>query len=230
VASLLTFFSGFGLGTMTGIVHLLNNVFKGGLVGSKASWPVVLKFGVPAIAGSFAGAKLLMSLGDTTVLYQYHLGNHKCEVTPLKLTISLLLIFFSLFEVVPALKKVRFSNNKIYAGGLLTGFFGGLSGNQGALRSAFLLRSGLSKEGFIATGIMIALLVDLTRIPVYFSRFSKTEVLRENVLLLSFAVLFAFLGAYFGNRVLKKVTYESVQGIVTVMIILLSLALAAGLL
>lgn len=37
-------------------------------------------------------------------------------------------------------------------GGLLSGFFGGLSGNQGALRSAFLLKAGLSKEAFIATG------------------------------------------------------------------------------
>jgi acyl-CoA reductase-like NAD-dependent aldehyde dehydrogenase len=38
-------------------------------------------------------------------------------------------------------------------GGLLSGFFGGLSGHQGALRSVFLLRAGLTKESFIATGV-----------------------------------------------------------------------------
>ena len=33
-----------------------------------------------------------------------------------------------------------------------SGFFGGLSGMQGALRSAFLARAGLSKEAFVASG------------------------------------------------------------------------------
>lgn len=56
VASGLTLFSGFGLGTVllpafalflpvpaaiaaTAVVHLLNNLFKGGLVGRNADWP-----------------------------------------------------------------------------------------------------------------------------------------------------------------------------------------------
>ena len=43
------------------------------------------------------------------------------------------------------------------AGGLLSGFLGGLSGHQGALRSAFLIKCGLSKEVFIASGVVIAL-------------------------------------------------------------------------
>ncbi len=38
----------------------------------------------------------------------------------------------------------------------MTGFFGGLSGMQGAMRSAFLAKSGLGKEAFIATGAVIA--------------------------------------------------------------------------
>lgn len=42
----------------------------------------------------------------------------------------------------------------------------GLYGNQGALRSAFLLRGGLSKESLIATVILIACIADYTRITV----------------------------------------------------------------
>lgn len=38
---------------------------------------------------------------------------------------------------------------------------------QGALRSAFLARAGLSKEVFIATGVVIAVLIDFSRIGIY---------------------------------------------------------------
>jgi hypothetical protein len=46
-------------------------------------------------------------------------------------------------------------------GGILSGFFGGLSGIQGAIRSAFLVKSGLKKEAYIATGVVIACFVDI---------------------------------------------------------------------
>ena len=68
LASTLTFFSGFGLGTLltpvfalffpiqtaiaaTAIVHLASNLFKVGLVGRDADWTVVARFGLPAAAG-----------------------------------------------------------------------------------------------------------------------------------------------------------------------------------
>lgn len=73
LASALTLFSGFGLGTllmpvvalffplelaiaMTAMVHLANNLFKIGLLGRKAEGSVLLKFGLPAIAAAFVGA------------------------------------------------------------------------------------------------------------------------------------------------------------------------------
>lgn len=48
-------------------------------------------------------------------------------------------------------------------GRLVSGFFGGLSGNQGAFRASFLLGVGLTKESFIATGVVPACLVDASR-------------------------------------------------------------------
>ena len=77
VASGLTLFSGFGLGTllmpvfalfvslelavaMTAVVHLANNLFKVGLLGRRAEWGVVLRFGLPAVAAAFAGALVLV--------------------------------------------------------------------------------------------------------------------------------------------------------------------------
>jgi uncharacterized membrane protein YfcA len=244
LASLLTFFSGFGLGTiltpvlviffpvdvaiaLSGIVHLLNNLFKITITGKQVNWKTGLKFGLPAIIGAFAGAELLMLLPGTTILYSYSIGQKIFHIAPMKLIISILMIVFALFEVVPYLKNIQFKEDKLYIGGLISGFFGGLSGNQGALRSAFLLRCGLTKEGFIATGIMIACLVDFTRLSVYFSRFVKVD-LQQNSLLLTVAVLSAFAGAYFGSMALKKITMRFIQWTVTIMIFILAAALGLG--
>jgi len=241
----LTLFSGFGLGTLllpffalffpldmaialTAIVHLLNNLFKLVLLGRKADRAVVLRFGIPAVIASFAGAKGLLWLSDMNPLFHYALGGRAFSVMPLKVVISLLMIVFALFEIVPRLARLYFDRRYLVLGGILSGFFGGLSGHQGALRSAFLLRAGLSPEGFIATGVVIACLVDFARVPVYTLHFSAAD-LRTSGLLLVVAVLAAFLGAFIGNRLVKKVTMRYVQIVVAVMLFAIAIGLGAGL-
>ena len=51
--------------------------------------------------------------------------------------------------------------------GFGSGFFGGVAGNQGGLRSAALTAFGLSPLGFVATATATGLLVDAARTPVY---------------------------------------------------------------
>jgi uncharacterized membrane protein YfcA len=131
-------------------------------------------------------------------------------------------------EVVPFFKNVQVGQYKLIFGGIVSGFFGGLSGHQGALRSAFLIKSNLSKEAFIATGIVIACMVDFSRLGVYITRFLDTG-LEDNLALVIAATVSAFAGAYLGNRLLKKVTLRSVQIMVTIMIFILAIALALGL-
>ena len=245
IASLLTFFSGFGLGTiltpvlviffpveiaiaLTGIVHLLNNFFKIALVGKNINWRVGVRFGAMAVVGAFLGAKLLLYLSGDTSLYSYTIHDKIFSITAVKLIISILMIAFALFESIQALSKIQFSENKLFAGGIISGFFGGLSGNQGALRSMFLIRCGLSKEGFIATGVLIACAVDLTRLSVYFSRLGSINI-QDNLVVLITAIASAFTGAYLGSKLIKKVTLHFVQLTVTVMIILLAIGLGTGL-
>ncbi len=244
--SLLTFFSGFGLGTiltpvfaiffpidlsiaLTGVVHFLNNLFKLALVGFKADKTVVIRFGIPAFFASLVGAYLLLQISDFSPVYTYAIGNREYAITPVKLIISILLIFFALTEVIPYFKNVQFGRDKLILGGLLSGFFGGLSGNQGALRSAFLIKSGLSKEAFIATGVVVACIIDFSRLGVYMTRFSRSG-LQENLTVVIAATLSAFVGAFLGSRLLKKVTFEMVQVTVTVMLVILSIAIGLGVL
>lgn len=245
IVSVLTFFSGFGLGTllmpvfaiffpvdmaiaMTGVVHLLNNLFKFLLVGRKADWKVILRFGIPAITGAFTGAWVLLRMTSVSPLFQYSMGGKIFFITLVKLMVAVLLVFFILMEILPRFRSLQFGKDKMIIGGLLSGFFGGLSGIQGALRSAFLVKAGLSKEAFIATGVVIACLVDLSRLSVYFNRFISIGM-QENSTLLIVATAAAFAGALLGNLLLKKITFSVVQKVVTVMLFLIAVALGMGL-
>ena len=241
----LTFFSGFGLGTilapvfalffpidiaiaLTGVVLFSNNMFKIILVGKKTDKAVLLRFGLPAIVASFAGAWLLLKITVLPTLVEYELWGRDFAITPVKPIIGSILIIFSLLEISPRFQKVQFGKDKLIFGGILSGFFGGLSGIQGAIRSAFLIKSGLSKEAYIATGVVIASLVDFTRLSVYASRFTAGN-LQENLPLLISATLAAIVGAYLGKKILKKVTLRSIQLLVAIMLIFISLALILGL-
>ncbi len=244
LTSLLTFFSGFGVGTiltpvfmiffpldaaiaLTGIVHLLNNIFKISLLGNKANWKIALKFGLPAIIAALGGAAVLVYFANANPLYTYELWGHTCEVSTFKIIIAVLMFVFALYDQIPSLRDSKFASNNIILGGIISGFFGGLSGHQGALRSAFLMRVGLSKEAFLATGIVIACVVDVGRISVYLTRLTSVNIM-ENLDVLCTAIGAAFVGAVAGKLLLKKVTYGLIQWTVTVMLILLSVLLGIG--
>jgi uncharacterized membrane protein YfcA len=244
-AAILTFFSGFGLGTiltpvfmiffpadlavaLTGVVHFFNNIFKLFLVGKKADRKVLFSFGVPAVLAAILGSWLLLNISDLKPVFSYEISGNTFEVSPMKFTISILLICFAIIDLVPYFNKLQFSRSKLPLGGTLSGFFGGLSGNQGALRSAFLIKAGLSKESFIATAVVVSTFVDFTRLTVYATRFSKAG-LEENLLLVFIATLSAIAGAFLGNKLLKKVTLKFIQILVAIMLILISIALGAGL-
>lgn len=119
-------------------------------------------------------------------------------------------------------------------GGVLSGFFGGLSGHQGALRSAFLAKTGISTPVFVGTNAVIGLLVDLVRITVYgvmvFSPASETPMAgREGIMILT-GIVAACAGVLLGRRVMHKVTMVRVQVLTGVGLVGIVLGLGSGLL
>jgi len=214
--------------TQTALVHFANNLFKLGIFGRRADWKVVLLFGAPAFLASFAGATALLWLSDLEPLHSYHLFGRLFTIHPVKLLISLLIAGFSALELWPAYERLSISRKYIPAGGLLSGFFGGLSGNQGAFRSAFLIKSGLSKEAFIGTGVVIACLVDTSRLTIYSGLLGSPEV-RDNFSLIAAATLAAFTGAFLASRWVKKVTIRTLQVAVAAMLFLIAILLGLGL-
>lgn len=241
----LTLFSGFGLGTvlmpviavffpvsvavaLTAVVHCLNNFFKLVLLGKFADRKVVLAFGIPALLAAIAGAEVLLRMGEMPAFFVYHWAGREFQVTALKVAIAILMIIFSLLEILPRFKNLQFDRKYLALGGVISGFFGGLSGHQGALRSAFLISCGLSKESFIATGAVIAFWVDVSRILVYIPNLFGGGVAREQLFLLSVTTAAAFGGTSLGNRFLKKVTIHFVQVLVSVTLFVLAVFLALG--
>ena len=243
-ASGLTLFSGFGLGTilvpvmaiffpieaavaMTALVHFANNLFKLALFARATDWKVALRFGLPAFAASFAGATLLLWLSGLPAVAGYTLAGHAMAVTPVKLIVGGLIGIFSLLELTRGLKGRGMPPGLLPLGGVLSGFFGGLSGHQGAFRSVFLLRLGLTKKTFVATGVVIACLVDVSRLSIYAGHLHAPDV-AANLGLLGAATACAFLGAFLGARLLGKMTIKALHQLVGGMLLVLAALLCAG--
>ena len=245
----LTLFSGFGLGTVlmpafalffpvqvavaaTAVVHLANNLFKTALVGRKADWSVVAKFALPGAAAAVLGAILLTLFASLPPVTSYELGGKTHEIALIELVVGLLIVGFAFLDLLPRFENLAFDRKYLPIGGLLSGFFGGLSGIQGALRSAFLIKIGLEKESFIGTGTVAAVIVDVARLLVYGLSFYTTKfapVSPDVSGLVLAATLAAFVGSFVGTRLMKKVTLRTIQIIVGVMLIVVGVGMASGL-
>jgi hypothetical protein len=178
--------------------------------------------------GALAGAWLLTRFADIPPLATYTLGPERHDVTVVKLAIAILMSVFALFELVPRLERIRFDRRHLAVGGLLSGFFGGLSGHQGALRSAFLVNVGLGKEAFIGTSVVSAVIVDVVRLLVYGAALHGSLPLDVRRLVIA-ATAAAFVGSFLGARLLGTVTMRSVRAIVGALLLVVAVALGAGL-
>ena len=244
--SILTFFSGFGLGTLmlpvmalffpvdlaviaTAIVHLANNLFKFGLVYKHIHFHTLWRFGLPAIVSAFFGAYLLRLTGQLPTIADYTLYGKIFSISALKVVIGLVMISFAVIELSKRFSKWQVSQNYLPVGGIISGFFGGLSGHQGAFRAAFLAKAGLTKEQFVGTSNAIAILIDISRLSIYFTGFYLlTNELKDPVIYV--AIIAAFLGTIIGQRLMKKVTLTFIQRTVAILLITMGTLLIAGIL
>lgn len=219
-AAALALLSGFGLGTiltpafaffydvktavfLVAVVHLLNNLLKLGLFWKSVDWNILKRFGVLAVIGAFVGA----------------FGQVYLQSEWLRWFLGFVLIMLGIKEWVPERYQFKFPKAIDPIGGFFSGLLGGLVGNQGAIRSAFLLSYKISKETFIATGVVLACLIDLTRIPVYWASYAQVfSGAWKNIL---FLIGITFAGTFFGKTMLKHVSLEHfrkfVAGVIVVM-------------
>lgn len=243
VASLISFYSGFGLGTvlmpifaiffslpiaigLTAIVHLFHNLIKAGILWKWIHWKVGFQFGGVAIISASIGAWLLQKLTIFTPIKTYSFMNIEGEITILHMLIGLLIIFFATIETFP---QINLKVKNLYLGGVLSGFFGGLSGHQGALRSLFLVHLNLRKEAFIGTSALISTAVDLIRILIYGLSFRNLlEGVKPYFLMTGIAG--ALFGILVGLAFLQEITIQLIRKLIAFLLYILGVLLIIGIL
>jgi hypothetical protein len=246
----LTLFSGFGLGTLlmpafalffpvpaaiaaTAVIHLGNNLFAALLVGRRASWPVVARFALPGAAAALAGAALLTVFAKMPPIWSYQLGGRTHDIALIGLVIGALITGFACLDLLPRFRALTVDPKYLPLGGVLSGFVGGLSGLQGALRSAFLIKTGLDKDQYIGTSTVSAVIIDAARLLVYGLSFyagGLGRIAPEMHRLIFAATLSAFAGSFLGTRLMKSITLAAVRIMVGVMLIVVGAGIACGLL
>ena len=242
LASFATFFSGFGLGTLllpvfalffeieiailaTALVHFTTGIFKFLLTMKSIDFSILLRFGITAGVGSYIGSLIISYIGQDVIFYDYNAFNHVFKVELFNFIIGILMIIFALIELMPSLKRKSFDEKWLPLGGFISGFFGGISGHQGALRSAFLSKTEIEKHVFIATSVSIALLIDLVRVSSYF-QISNYEILPW--IMIAVGVFFALCGTFFGKRYFDKKQNVNIRLLVSVFLFLIGAAMLLG--
>lgn len=246
LGSVLTFFSGFGLGTVllpafcaffpieiaifaTAIVHFFNSLFKVIFVYKGINYSLLLKFAPIAVIFAFIGSGTLGLLESFNRDFSYDFSIFKNSITPVKIVVGLTMIGFAFIEFFYKKKSFEVTPTRLFIGGALSGFFGGLSGHQGAFRSMFLSKANVTKEEFVATSSAIGFLIDISRLTMYLTSLSilkSSEVITNPTLLIS--IFIAFLGSYTGSKLLIKTTIQSIQKTVAVFLLVFGVLICLG--
>ncbi len=219
IAGIVAAISGFGIGSLltpllslvygtktavaiVAIPHMIATTLRFWLIRKNLDMKIFLRFG---LASSFGG---LIGAGINVFLTAKWLG----------LVLGALLI---LAGCINFLKNTPRLQGPALLGGVLSGLFGGLVGNQGGIRAAALLNFDLSKEAFIAVSTASALLVDGARLPVYLW-FQGKAIFAETPLLLLLSVAVVF-GTFAGMKILKKINAALFKRLLSSLLIALGL-------
>ena len=217
-AAALTVPAGFGLATMVtpvvflwlepheavavvAIVHGAHNAWKLKLLRERVDFDAVRRFGWAMVLGALIGAVL----------------NTMVEPDPLLLIVGVALIALPLLSVTERWTHFRLPDAEDRIGGFGSGFFGGLTGHQGALRAMFLQKRLPDKSEYAATAAVLALVVDLTRIPVYVA-LEGWAILDAGWLIVGL-VFSAILGVRLGKRLLEKWKSDTIRNGILVAIV-----------
>jgi uncharacterized membrane protein YfcA len=224
-SAILTLVTGFGLGTiltptfaivfevkiailLVAFVHFLNNLLKFVLFWKHVDLAIVRRFGVMSLIGALMGAILQVYLYSDVV----------------KIILGIVLVGLGLSEMTTPLQKFRLPQKFDAIGGFLSGLLGGVVGNQGAIRSAYLLNYAIPKETFVATATLISLIIDVTRIPVYL--LLSSETLPSVGWHWFFVVGVTFLGTLVGKRLITVLSLQSFKKVIAVFVLVVGIGYA----
>lgn len=171
-------------------------------------WPTFRQFGIASALGGLLGAFLQPVLGSGA----------------LTLVLAALLLLAGGSELLRRPVPLPPTPFWRLAGGMLSGVFGGLVGNQGGIRSAALLGFQLQTKALVATATASALLVDAARVPIYVV--ARGEVLEATLSLWLAGTAGVVAGTFLGVPVLGRVPPKLYRQIVGFLLVALGISLA----
>jgi len=222
-ASFIGTISGFGLSTimlptlllffpfaqvvlLVSIIHWVHGGLNTLLFREGINWHLFAYFGIPGMITTVLGARLL--------------GIESKQLLPL---LGLFLIVYSLLLFLAP--KFQLPHNRLMCvvGGSLSGFFAGIFGMRGTVRSMFLTAFNLPKVVYLATTSIISFSVDSTRLLVYvFEGINLNESLWWGMF---FFVPASFIGAYTGRYFVHKIPTKYFRTIIAVFLLLVGVRL-----
>jgi uncharacterized membrane protein YfcA len=205
IGSLLTPLVALRLGTplavaVVAIPHAAATVLRAWRLRRAVDWPLFRRFGVWSAAGGLAGALLFARLGGPA----------------LTRILGALLVLTAVSSLTNWAARVRLPAWGAWTLGLLSGFFGGVVGNQGGLRAGALLGLGLAPAAFVATSTMAGVVVDAVRGPIYVARAGAAVLGAWPVVLVATAG--ALVGTFLGERALLGLSPERFRRIVAALV------------
>lgn len=189
IGSLLTPLIASQLGTpvavaIVAIPHAVATTIRAWRLRHEVDWPIFRRFGLWSAAGGLTGALLFTRLGSMT----------------LTRLLGALLILTAVSSLSGWSDRMPVPRWAAWILGALSGFFGGIVGNQGGLRAAALLGLGLTSTAFVATSTMTGVIVDVVRTPIYAAR--QGEAIVSAWPFIAVATVGAVAGTLIGERAL----------------------------
>lgn len=210
IAAALTVPAGFGLSTLltplvlfvlpvheavavVAIVHCAHNAGKFLSLRESVDFSAFKRYGVWLVVGAIIGALLQNQVPGDSLL----------------LLVGIFLIILPILSISERWTGYKIPEANDQIGGFGSGFMGGLSGHQGALRAMFLTRRLPDKMTYAATASVLALCVDLSRIPVYI--FFRSDEIVNHLTLTLVLVISALIGVRVGKKWLKSLKSSQIH-------------------
>ncbi|MEX0649826.1 MAG: sulfite exporter TauE/SafE family protein [Candidatus Andersenbacteria bacterium] len=192
---------------LVAIVHWFGDLWKVLLFRKGVNFRLVILLGVVGLVASYFGASVSLGAGEAILIR----------------LLGAFLAGYAVFLITQ--KKFRIPTGTITTliGGVLSGFFAGIFGIGGPIRSMVLSAFNLRKSVYIATAGAIGLMVDVTRIITYVAGgVTLREQLWWSLLLL---IPVSFVGAQVARKIVNKVPQRQFRAVVAVFFLIIGLKL-----
>jgi uncharacterized protein len=224
IAGVIAAVSGFGIGSLltpifafqldtrlaiaaVSVPHFVGTAYRFWTMRRSIDRRLLLEFGIASAAGGLAGALMHGALNSRS----------------LTIVFGFLLMFTAVAELTGWMRRVRWGRSFGWVAGAVSGFLGGLVGNQGSVRTAGLLAYDVSPAAFVATATTVALIVDGARMPVYLATQGAEIAVLWPILVVATAAV--VIGTAIGIRLLPNLRKETFRRTVAVLLAVLGVAM-----